>query len=99
MNSCPGQPEYAGIKIVKLIWILMKQQVMGWQWHQLNRMQIICTSLQTDNHAISSPLSFLLFPTPNQQCPTTAGSLDQRETPDKSVLKAERKRPSSVVGR
>jgi len=31
---------------------------MGWQWHQLDHMQIICTSLQTDNHARTSPLSF-----------------------------------------
>ena len=34
--------------------------MMGWQ-HQLDHMQIICTSLQTDNHAtyaITSPLSF-----------------------------------------
>ena len=31
--------------------ILMKQEMMGWQWHQLDHMQIICTSLQTDNHA------------------------------------------------
>ena len=30
------------------IWILMKQEMMGWQWHQLNHMQIICTSLQRD---------------------------------------------------
>jgi len=29
-----------------------------WQWHQLGRMQV-CTSLQTDNHANTSPLSFL----------------------------------------
>ena len=29
-----------------------------WQWHQLGHMQI-CTSLQTDNHASTSPLSFL----------------------------------------
>jgi len=29
-----------------------------WQWHQLGRMQV-CTSLQTDNHASSPPLSFL----------------------------------------
>jgi len=28
-----------------------------WQWHQLGRMQV-CTSLQTDNHASTSPLSF-----------------------------------------
>jgi len=25
--------------------------MMGWQWHQLDHMQIICTLLQTDNHA------------------------------------------------
>jgi len=31
----------------------------GWQWHQLDHMQIICTSLLTDNHASTSPLSFL----------------------------------------
>jgi len=31
----------------------------GWQWHQLDRMQIIRTSLQTDNHASTSSLSFL----------------------------------------
>ena len=28
-----------------------------WQWHQLSRMQV-CTSLQTDNHASTPPLSF-----------------------------------------
>jgi len=31
---------------------------MGWQWHQLDHIQIICTSLQTDSHANTSPLSF-----------------------------------------
>jgi len=29
-----------------------------WQWQQLGHMQV-CTSLQTDNHASTSPLSFL----------------------------------------
>ena len=29
-----------------------------WQWHQLGRMQV-STSLQTDNHASTPPLSFL----------------------------------------
>jgi len=33
------------------VWILMNQETMGWQWHQLDHMQNICTSLQTDNHA------------------------------------------------
>jgi len=31
---------------------------MGYQWRQLNHMQIICTSLQTDNHASMSSLNF-----------------------------------------
>jgi len=31
----------------------------GWQWHQLHYMQIICTSLQTDNHSSISPFKFL----------------------------------------
>jgi len=29
----------------------MKQEMTRWQWHQLDHMQINCTSLQTDNHA------------------------------------------------
>ena len=29
-----------------------------WQWHQLGHMQV-CTSLETDNHASTPPLSFL----------------------------------------
>ena len=29
-----------------------------WQWHQLEHMQV-CTSLQTDNHTSTPPLSFL----------------------------------------
>jgi len=46
----------------KPFWILLEQEMMGWQWHQLDHMQIICTSLQTDNHAITSPLSFDALP-------------------------------------
>jgi len=30
---------------------------MAWQWHQLDHKQIICISLQTDNHTSTSPLS------------------------------------------
>ena len=48
----------------------MKQEMMGWQWHQLDHMQIMCTSLQTDSHASTSLLNFfrdqMLFLTPNQ---------------------------------
>jgi len=33
--------------------------VLEWQWHQLDHMQTICTSLQTDNHTNTLPLRFL----------------------------------------
>ena len=32
--------------------------VWGWQWHQLDHMQTICTLLQTDNHTNTSSLNF-----------------------------------------
>jgi len=47
-----------------------------WQWHQLGHMQV-CTSLQTDNHASTPPLSFFTgrtpFLPPNQQRHSTEG--------------------------
>ena len=68
--SFPGQPGQAGTRKVKPIWILMKQEMTGWPWHQLDHTQIICTSLQTDNHTSTSSLIFtdqMLFLKPNQQ--------------------------------
>jgi len=58
-TSFPGQPGQAGTRKVKAIWILMKQEMIGRQWHQLDHMQIICTSLQADDHASTSSLNFL----------------------------------------
>jgi len=55
----PGQPGEASTRKVESIRILMKQEMMGWQWHQLDHMPIICTSLQTDNYASTSSLNFL----------------------------------------
>ena len=46
----------------KPFWILLKQEITGWQWHQLNHMQIICTSLQTDNHGSTSSLHIFYRP-------------------------------------
>ena len=46
-----------------------------WQWHQLGHMQV-CTSLQTDNHASTPPLSFYrldALPAANQQRQSTEG--------------------------
>ena len=49
-----------------------------WQWHQLGHMQV-CTSLQTDNHASTPPLSFL-----------QAGCPSCRPTNSVKALKADR---------
>jgi len=38
----------------------MKREVMWWQWHQLDYMQIICSLLQTDHHASTSTQSRLV---------------------------------------
>jgi len=32
--------------------------VLGWQWRQLDHMQTICTSLQTDNHTNTLSVNF-----------------------------------------
>jgi len=42
-----------------------------WQWHQLGHMQV-CTSLQTDNHASTPPLSFFYRPDALPVAQTTA---------------------------
>jgi len=40
--------------------------VSEWQWHQLGYMQV-CTSLQTDNHTSTLPLSFLQAGCPSRR--------------------------------
>jgi len=44
--------------------------VLGRQWHHLDHMQTINTSLRTDNHT-NTPSLFL---TPNQQCQSSKGN-------------------------
>ena len=65
----------------KPFWILLEQEMMRWQWHQLDHMQIICTSRQTDNHASTSPLSFFTgrmpFLPPNQQPQSIEGKSER----------------------
>ena len=57
----------------KPFWILLKQEMMGWQWHQLNHMQIICTSLQSRQITTPAPHHSIFFTgrmpflLPNQQ--------------------------------
>ena len=63
----------------KPFWILVKQEMMGWQWHQLDHKQIICTSFQTDKHESISSVSFtgrIPFLPPNQQHQSTEGTSD-----------------------
>jgi len=48
----PGLPGWASTRKVKPIWILLKQKIVSGSG-------ISCTSLQTDNHASTPPLSFL----------------------------------------
>jgi len=54
-----------------------------WQWHQLGHMQV-CTALQTDNHASTTPLSSFTrrmpFLPPNQQRRSTAQALRTRNS-------------------
>ena len=71
----------------KPFWILLEQEMIGWQWHQLDHMHIICTSLQTDDDASTSSLSFFIgqmpFLPPNQQRQSTEGT----QTPQGKSLK------------
>jgi len=52
---------------------------MGWQWYQLDHMQIICTLLQTDNHTSSSPLSFYRLHALLAAVPTTSKQINGKD--------------------
>ena len=52
----------------------------GWQWHQLGHMQV-CTSLQTDSHASTPPLSFLQAGCPSCR-PTNSVKALKEKWPD-----------------
>ena len=78
MALCPGLPGWADSRKVKpsgFYW--SKRQWVA--WHQLGRMQV-CTSLQTDKHASTPPLSFFTGRMPflpaNRQRQSTEGTVD-----------------------
>jgi len=56
MALCPGLPRWAGTRKVKPIWILLEQETVSGSGI-ISDIQV-CTSLQTDNHASTPPLSF-----------------------------------------
>ena len=75
------QPVSACTRTVKPSSILIKQEMIEWQWHQLDHKQIICKLLPPDNqynHA-SILTQFLtgqmLFLMPNQQCQSTVKAI------------------------
>ena len=62
-----------------------------WQWHQLGHMQV-CTSLQTDYHASTPPLSFLQAGCPSCRPTNSVKALKARiqyniQLPHKNKLK------------
>jgi len=61
---------------LKPIWILMKHHKVWWQWHQRDHIQIICTSLHTDNHASTSSIFYRLDAPPDAK-PTVSKDLRQ----------------------
>ena len=72
---CPGLTRWAGTRReIKTNLDFTEARDSEWQWHQLGHMQV-CTSLQTDNHASTPPLSFFTgrmpFLPPNQQRQST----------------------------
>jgi len=63
----------------KPFWILLEQEMMGWHWHQLDHMEIICISL---DRQITTPVPHhsaftdrMPFLPPNQQRQSTEGTL------------------------
>ena len=67
-----------------------------WQSHQLGHMQV-CTSLQTDNHASTPPLSFLQAGCPSC-CPTNSvKALKARLTPQSTQNRSFRRRSSQPI--
>jgi len=52
-----GLPGWASTRMIKINLDFSEVRHSEWHWHQLGHMQV-CTSLQTDNHASTSPLSF-----------------------------------------
>jgi len=49
---------HRAVKIGLDLNVAKDDRVLSWQWRQLDHMQTICTSLQTDNHINTSPLNF-----------------------------------------
>jgi len=51
----------------------------GMQWHQLDYLQMVCTSLQTDNHTNTSSLNFYRPDALPDAQPTASKHLKQQQ--------------------
>jgi len=73
--SFPGQSGQADSRIVKSSWVLMGQEMTGWQWHQLdyyaNHLHLTADRY---NASTTSHNSLQVFLTPNQQCHSSGGN-------------------------
>jgi len=67
-----------------------------WQWHQLGHMQV-CTSLQTDNHASTPPLSFLQAGCPSCRPTNSVKALKAKTHLDSSQSNAFAHTPNSPL--
>jgi len=81
----------------KPFWILMEQETMRWQWHQLDHVQIICTS----HHASTPPLSFFTgwmpFFQPSHQHQSIEGKAACNKTNTKPMALFNAKKMSETV--
>ena len=64
MASLLWQSWQASTRKIKPIWILMKHEMIWWQWHQLDHKQINCTSFQTSPQYLQYFTGWVLFLTP-----------------------------------
>jgi len=56
-----------------------------WQWHQLGHMQV-CTSLQSDNHTSTPPLSFLQAGCPSCRPTNSVKALKDKALKDNYLI-------------
>ena len=56
MTFCPRQLRWATTRRINHSGF-SEAETIGWQWHQLDHMQVICPSHQTDNHASTSSVN------------------------------------------
>ena len=68
----------------------MKQEMTRWQWHQLDRMQIIRTSLQTNNHTSTSSVNFFTGPDTLPDAQPTASKHWKQQTNGQKDRKSDR---------